>query len=352
MRVRTACTIALGVCLLLLTGLLTGCSRQDPEPQKPTPPPVVTQKPTERIEMMPSDSEEFMRRHYIDATGVEVQTDIEYRNKDKAVIKYRGDQTQSEYQRTTKDGKVVIQRYFAADGKTVVRGQELRDDGTVKVKISQDASGAITTTTYWYDGQRVFSESVAQPNGAYKTTYFYKNGQKWLVRSGPNTGVIATEVQYSRTGQLQFKREKSGSETTVTLYRNDGTELVRQHLVETPSQWGSYTYKTMKSVDEMSADGKTVERTLVMSSDGWSVSQVVRYNSDGTRLVRDVRYDGTVTHEEKVDANGNVLSKKDYSSSDNESESIDRSNLREPYSQDPVQNWDYQERYPQYRNQD
>lgn len=351
-RLRTACTIALACGVLIMTGLLSGCSRPD-QNQKPTPPPVVVvPKPTERVEMMPSNSDEYLRRHVVDANGIEIETRIEYRNGDKATIKLRPDQTQSEYLRVTKTGQVRTEQHFAADGKTVVSGQELRDDNTMKLKISQDANGTITSVTYWYDGTRVFAEKIQQSSGSYQTTFFFKNGQVWMKRSGPSAGIVAKEQQYTRTGTLEFTREKTSQDVTITYYRADGTVNYRQHLVEVPSQYGNYSWKTMGSIEEFAADGKTVTRKLVMSSDGYSVEKVIRYNSDGTSVVRDVRYDGTVTHEEKRDASGTVTSQKDFSSSDGVREQIDRSITREPYSQDPAQTWDTQERYPQYRNQD
>jgi len=334
--------------LLLIAGLLSGC-RQD-EQQKPTPPPVVVQpKPTEKIELMPDTSEEFARHHFIDATGFEVETRIDYRNGDKAVIKFRANHSQESYKRTAKNGTVLIEQNFAADGKTITSGQELRKDLTLKWKATQDASGAVTTKTYWWDGTALFSEKVQQlPSGSYQTTFYRKDGTLWGKRSGPSDGVIAHEEQFNTSGKLEFTSERNGSDIVTTLYRADGTPEYRQHMIETTSSYG-YTSRNLTSVEVLNADGKTVGRTLIMNSGGYSVSQVVRNNADGTTTVRDVTYNGTVTHEEKRDSSGKVLSQKDYSSSDGVREDWDWRATRTSSPDDPVNRWDLAERYPYYR---
>lgn len=353
MNFRRACTVALSAAALLSVILLPGCSEPPRQEQKPTPPPLVNPKPRETVEMMPSSSEEFLRRHILDANGFEIETRIEYRNGDKAVIKMRPDSTQAEYRRVTKDGTVKVEQIFAADGKTVVRGQELRDDGTMKLKTSQDASGLITAVTYWYDGQRVFTEKKHRVGGAYETTYYYKDGNVWMKRSGPADGTVDKETLYDRTGKVQFVREKKPTEVVVTVYGANGKPSHRQHVVEKPSQYGSYVNKTMLYVEEFAADGTTVTRKFVMTSDGWSLDHVVRFNDDGTTTVRKLggTYDPIVTREEQRDAAGNVTSTKTFTSSDNVREQYDRGILREQYTQDPQSTWDSQERYPNYRNQ-
>jgi hypothetical protein len=337
----------------LVVGLLTGCNRSEPEAANPTPPPAVTQKPVERVELMPDTSDEYLRRHYIDANGFEVETRIEYRNGDKATIKFRSDKTQESYKRVAKNGSVLIEQNYAADGKTIVSGQELRADGTMKWKATQDAAGTVTTVTYWWDGKSVFSEKKQQmPSGAHETTYFRKDGSTvWMKKSGPTSGVVTKELQYGSDGKLQFMREKSATSIDVvtTFYRADGTAEYKQYTTERPSGYGNYTYRTLAYVEELAADGKTVVRKLHMNSSGYTVVKVERPNADGTVTVREVSYGGDVTREEKRDASGNVLDSKDYKPSDGVKESWDSRATREPYLDDPVNQWDYAERWPQYR---
>jgi hypothetical protein len=352
MRVRIRATRALtaAASLLLLAGFLTGCDNKDTG-QKPTPPPVVSVKPTERVELMPDSSPEFLRRHFTDANGFEVETRIEYRNGDRAIVKFRADQTQETFKRTAKDGTVLIEQNFAADGKSIVSGRELRPDGTLKWQATQDSSGAVTTVTYWYDGKTVFSErTAATPGGAWTGTYFRKDGKIWVKRSGSTASATDREEQYTVDGKLYAVIEQKGTEMIATLYRADGTVQYKQHMVTTTSSYGSgYTYKTMATVDEFDTDGKTLVRTLVMNSGGYTVASVIHPNADGTATVRTLRWDGVVTHEEVRDSSGKIISQKNVDPAANIKEQYDYRAVREPTSDDPVNNWEMQEKYPYYR---
>jgi hypothetical protein len=336
--------------MMLLAGLLTGCGPNGSDTQhKPTPPSVVA-KPTERVELMPDTSDEFLRRHLTNSDGFEVETRIEYRNGDKAVIKFRDDQTQQSYKRVTKTGTILIEQNYALDGKSITSGQELRADGTLKWKATQDSSGAVRTLTYWWDGTTLFSDKTqSQPGGAYTATYYKKDGKLWVKRTGSKDGVVDRDEQFNDSGKLAATVERSGQNTTATLYRDDGTIQYRQHMTEVPSSYGSYTYKTMQYVEEYAADGKTLVRKLVMNSGGYSVGQVERPNADGTTTVRTLNYNGTVTHEDIRDASGKITSQKDIDPNAGVKESYDYRAVREPSSDDPVSTWNNAERYPYYR---
>lgn len=352
MRVPSKRASATILALVLAGGalLVSGCNRKDPEPN-PTPPKVVVGQPREVIEMMPSTSDEAIRRHFFDSNGFEYETHIEYKNKDKAIIKMRPDNTRAEYERRNRTGTVVTHHVFAADGQTIVRGHELRDDGTLRLKVDQDSRGVRTTLTYWYDGKTLFSQRTQKPTGEYDEVFHYKDGKKWSTRSGSTGSSDVKETVYRRDGSVEFKREKKGTKITVTAYRSDGTASYRQHLTENSSQWGgSWSYNVLTSVEEFAADGRTVVREFDMSSDGYSVEKVTRHNDDGTSTVRTIDWYGNVEHEDKLDADGNVTSSKDFTPSDNVRETYDRSMVREVQSPDPPSQWSMQERYPSMRN--
>lgn len=352
MRVRFS-VIRAGVALasvMLAATLLTGCKNEQDTGQKPTPPPVVVSKPAERVELMPDTSEEFLRRHYIDANGFEVETRIEYRNGDKAVLKYRADQTQESYKRTAKNGTVLIEQNFAADGKSVVGGRELRPDGTLKWQTTQDSSGAVTTEVYWYDGKSVFAQTTQNPpGGAWSATYFRKDSKLWMKTSGPKTGQVTRQEVYDG-GRLAVIMERNGQDVVATALRADGTAEFKQYITETASNYGGYVYSNIRYVEEFAADGKTVVRKLVMDSNGYGVTAVERTNPDGTTTVRTLRYDRTVIGEETRDANGNVISQKTIDPSEKISEKVDYRAIRSTTPDNPVQRWEYEEKYPQWRS--
>ena len=336
---------------LLCAGLLAGCGKQDSGQPHPTPkpPPVVTQ-PTERVELMPDGSDEYLRRHYTNAYGVEVETRIEYRNGDKAVTKYRADGSQLSFNRTAKDGTAVADKVFAADGATIVSGRELREDKTLKWTAVQDASGTVTMVTYWWDGKTVFAQTLTQTNGAYESTYFRKDGTLWAKRFGAKSGSADREQSFDSSGKLALTLERTPQEVVVSLYRADGTVQYKQHMTERASGYGNYTYRTMGSVEELAADGKTVVRRLVMDSSGYSVGSVERPQSDGTTIVRTLNSSGNVVHEEHRDAKGGVISQRDITPADGVKEPYEWRSVRTPSIDDPVSNWDMAEKYPYYRH--
>jgi hypothetical protein len=348
MRVR----LILAASALLAVGMLAGCGQQDSGQKNPNPKPpqVVTQpKPTPRVELMPDDSDEYLRRHFTNANGVEVETQIEYRNGDKADVKYRADGSQLSYNRTAKDGSVVADKTFAADGKTIVSGREVREDKTLKWTASQDANGVVTMVTYWWDGKTVFANTVTQPNGSYEATYFRKDGSLWMKRMGAQTGTVDREQSFDNSGKLAFTLEHTPQDIVATLYRADGTVLYKQHMTERKSGYGNYVNRTMLFVEEYAADGKTVERKLVMDSSGYSVDSVERPQSDGTTLVRSLNSSGAVVHEARRDANGNIVSQRDITPADGIKEPYEWRSVRTPSSDDPVNSWDMAEKYPYYR---
>lgn len=346
MRLR----LTLSLTALLLAGLLAGCGPQDSGQQNPPPkpPPVVT-RPTETLEPMPEDSEEFLRRHFTNANGIEVETRIEYRNGDKAVTKYRNDGSQLSYNRVAKDGTVVADKAFAADGKTIVSGREMREDKTLKWTAMQDANGVVTMVTYWYNGKTVFAQTVTQPNSSYEATYFRKDGSLWMKRSGKAADVIDREQQFDNAGKLTVTLERTAQDVVSVVYRPDGTVLYKQHITERKSSYGNYVNRNVVSVDEFAADGTTLVRRLVMDSNGYNVTAVERPQADGTTLVRTLNSSGGVVSEERRDANGTVVSQRNVTSADNIKEPYEWRSVRTPSIDDPVNSWDMAEKYPYYR---
>lgn len=341
----TLLALALG-----MSFMLSGCKKSDDAP--PAPPQVAKpSRPPDRIELMPENSGEVTRRHVHDDWGNEVETHIDYKNGDKAITKQRPNGSKAEYQRQSSDGKLMVQHKFADDGVTVVSGQELRDDGTIKTKYDQLPNGAIQTTVFWYDGKRQFSVSTKQADGSIETKMFRKNGALWATRGTDAAGKSVSENTYSRDGKLELTQTRTGATLVVTQYRADGTARMRQTFTERKNSWGS-TDKSLSFVEELATDGKTVERKLISDTYGYDITEVHRSNADGTTTIRKVRSGGSVYRQEVRDASGTLISDQDFDYSSNESEDIPYGIRWTPYQADPTQTWDYQERYPYMRDQD
>ncbi len=349
-KVLKTATYAVFAIAALSMLFLSGCSRQT-QTQNPPPTPVST-KPADRIELMPTSSGEHLRRHIFDESGTEVETQIQYINGDRGWLRLRGDGTVAEYKLETKQGKLKIQRSFAADGKTVVAGKELRDDGSTKILVESMPDGAIKTTTYWFDGTHVFSIDVRRADGSNETTFFRRSGSLWIRKSAAKADAPAVEESYDKAGKLELRRQPTATGVDVLHFRADGTASYKQSFTESSNQWG-YKSKTLIQVEEYAEDGKTVKRKLEMSDNGRNdVRSSYNYQADGTTIVRRFRDDGTVEHEEVLDRDGKVSKSKDYKEDEKVTESVDRSLFYESYQRDPVQSWQMQENYPYYRNAD
>lgn len=339
---------------LLSTIFLAGCDNNSNPPAKPKPGPTLPQPPKEQVELMPESSGEVLRRHIYNPVGLEVETEIQYRNGTKGVVKYRDNGTQLSYKLTDKDGNVRIDRQYGNDGKSLVGGFELREDNTQKLKVETTPGGVVTTTTWWFDGTRVFSVETRQPNGSWEAVYYAKNGKVWSKRSGTTAGVTDVDELYEMpSGNLEVKRvRKSATVTEITRYRSDGTARYMQTVAEKANSWGGVSSQ-VESVVEFAADGKTVTRKLISKSGSpWDLEQTLTYKSDGTVVRKTFRPNGYVDKEEVLDASGNVTSTKTYAPSDRVSESFDTSMFYSQYRRDPVSSWQQQEDNPYYRSYD
>jgi hypothetical protein len=350
----TKSAVAVMSLALLSTIFLAGCDNNSNPPAQPKPGPTLPQPPKEQVELMPESSNEVLRRHIYNSIGREVETEIQYRDGTKGVVKYRDNGTQLSYKLTNKDGSVRIDRQYDVDGKSLVGGFEMREDNTQKIKVETLPGGVIKTTTWWFDGARIFSVETRQPNGSWEAVYYAKNGKLWSKRYGTIAGVTDVDELYEMpSGNLDVKRvRKSATVTEIYRYRSDGTARYMQTVAEKPNSWGGVSSQ-VESVVEFGADGKTITRKLISrSGSAWDLEQSLTYRSDGTVMRRTYRMNGYVEKEEILDASGNVTSTKTYSIQDRVTDSFDTSMFYSQYRRDPVQNWQQNEDYPYYRQYD
>ena len=333
--------------LALLT--LSGCNSDTPsvEPN----PTVAPAQPTrrEKVEPMAESSGELSRRHIYDQYDREVETHINFRNGERASYYFRENGSAREYVLQTKSGQIKTRKVYGLDGKTVVEGQESRYDGSPKWVLERMKDGSSKTTTYWYDGKRVFSEEVTKADGSFETTYYRKGGSVWIKKSGKGAKVTAEE-HFDKNGTQTMRVEFPADDISVVTVFTGGKAVARQTWKVEKTSWGSAAH-TLQSVEELDSNGK-VTRKLKLNYSGWTVEQTETYNADGTRLVRTLRWDGTVSKEETFDQAGKSTNVKDFKDDERLYEQVDRSLMQRSYPDDPVNNWDLQEKYPYYRERD
>lgn len=307
--------------------------------------PVVSLRPPDRIELGTPGTDETLRVHVYAINGREVRTDIYYSNGDFGRTILRPDGSMAEYRRENQEGKILLLQKFATDGKTVVHGEKHREDGTLLESIRSAIDGVITTTVYWYDGVKVFSVTRRFNDKTFETTYFRKSGSVSGRKTGPTP---ENEEFFDKSHNLQYSRTRAGNMLRITTYGANGKASFRQTFIEEKSVYGG-TNKKMSLLEEFDTDGKTLVRKVKYEG-SYNPTEVEVYKDGGT-TIRKLRYDGTVESEEATDAFGSVT-RRTFTSDDNERESVEYGRTWEPYFRDPVQSWGQQEQYEYYRNSD
>lgn len=329
--------------------LLSACGDSTPQvaPQKES----AAKKRVEKVQLMPESSNESLRRQIFDESGDQVESQILYRDGEKAVTKYRSGGAKNEYLRYGKDGKLRIRMVFANDGQTVQQGIERREDDTLKWELLRNKDGSGRRITYWYDGKRVFSEEIFLPDGSTETAFYHKNGKLWS----------KLWQRLDKSSRQEFFKIDGGKAHVIERF-NDGAEqlsyfddqgklYLRQSRVLRPSSWGNSQNLELSTIEEIDPSTGEIRRRITLENNGWAVAQTETFTPDGGRILRVWRSDGSYHREEVYDASGKRVRVKDFANQ-KPTEYVDRNKFSRPYGVDPQQNWDLQERYPYYRSED
>lgn len=312
-----------------------------------------------RLEPQPETSTEFMRKHYVNARGVDVEMEIFYRNGDHGHQYYRENGSMREFKVTFQTGGVRMHAFYGPDGKIITGGFRLRDDRTMMWQTDMKSDGDVVTRTFWYDGKTVFAEEHRRVAGdKIETIYYRENGTFW-VRQVTSTYSLATALE-----------EELRNEEGVVLYTRTSTDAVIRYnaagvatFKQTYSTYSTYdpgdyygggggtSERVLKAIDVYNADGKTVARTITMSYDGSRVDSLTVYNENGSKTVTSTRYDGTVSSIEEVAADGTKGKKTEFTSEQNRRINVDISEFKipEPKMVDPWASWTAKEANPAER---
>jgi hypothetical protein len=314
-----------------------------------------------RLEPMPETSTEFMRKHYVNAKGMDVELEIFYRNGDRGHQYYRDNGSLREFKVTFgSDESVRMHAFYAEDGKVITGGFRLRADRTMMWKTDMKSDGDIVTTTFWYDGKTVFAEEHRRiGNDKIETLYYRQTGAFWLrqVTSTFNLTTALEEELRNEEGVVQYTRVSTDA---VIRYGADGVPAYKQiystYTTYYPGDYygggeGGSSERVLKQIDVYRPDGKTLARTITMSYDGSRVDSLTVYNDDGSKTVTSTRYDGTVSSVEEIAADGTKGKKTEYTSGDNRRINVDITayKIPEPKMVDPWAVWQKLEANPAER---
>lgn len=326
---------------------LSGC-------QKPAATPTNSQGArTQTIDLMPEGSKEISRRHVFNEYGQEVETHINYRNKEVESTYFRDDGTRKEEVATFENGSVKSRKVYDDNGQTVLEGKEVRADATVKWIIEHQADGSAKTTTYWYDGAKIFSVEISKANGSYAATYYRKNGSISGTKSGKSRDNITTEEFFDRSQKLVSHVDwLSKSRKAVTIFNRDGTPLAKATMAIKSS--GDWPWWSVRWFEEYDSQGK-VRRKYIMDDQGYSVVEIQDFNDDGSKSVRTPDEDGRVKQEETFDSSGKSIKVEKYKRQEGPWMNTNLPyywQYNNDYLPDLQRNWQNQEDYPYYRDYD
>ncbi|MBY0548654.1 MAG: hypothetical protein K2W95_15390 [Candidatus Obscuribacterales bacterium] len=224
-------------------------------------------------------------------------------------------------------------RFFDVDGKTPLKEQYIRADGTLGVDIDQLKD---IFTVYRADGKTLRFVQERYPNGKTRQTQYRLDGKTvWWVN-----GDATTKVFFDRNGNsvnkeftwhsLGFSDYPKPGEPSVPrcehrYIRSDGTAEYTQSW-HTVHDNGVY-FDALAQVDVYAADGKAIVARIHLKAQhpdkGRCITKVELFNADGTRLVRTYRIAGIRLEEESFDADGKSIKKESFPATDKYSEAFE-----------------------------
>jgi hypothetical protein len=277
-------------------------------------------QPRTVIEMEPESSNEWIQIRSFNADNVLLKSEVYYRNGETGTRIWRANKTLARENIRFADGHERMWAEYAADGVQIVKGREVRSDGSTRWEAAVDASEMVTTTTYWYNGKVFSTERRKVGKTRAERWFYYVSGAKWEHFVGTTDGGDLTEIEeiWHEDGSMQFAHYNGMSGGSIdSVYRADGTLALRQVWELRPKYYSeentpALQRRVLSKVEVYSADGNTLEREYVMASGGYYVDRMLEHNADGTVWDHDLMYDGSVSVSLKRDAAGNVVERKGY----------------------------------------
>lgn len=256
--------------------------------------PVLPEARTSYLELMPESSGENPRLHHRGPDGFDRWIDLSYQNGEtgKLIFGEKGKLQEAIYRFA--DGSLRKTMRFAADGKTLTEGFELRasDRSTIWRTESVNRNAVSVTTVYWAGGKQVFSVvEESRQQGVRSSKFYRQDGTLQLARTENASGVLLSEKVFDQAGTLRSSLTSSTGATQVDYFRANGTLDFRQ-LYE------SYDYqKSGPEGQSIAAVARILQKVLVLGDDGDTVMRVLtiaggykpfvqqelKANEDGTR---------------------------------------------------------------------
>lgn len=222
-------------------------------------------------------------------------------------------------------------RTFDTDGKTQLREQYIREDGTLGVDIDMVKD---IFKEYRSDGKTLRFVQERHPNGKTRQTKYRLDGKTvWWVNED------TTKVFFDRKGNQVSKQFSWHVVATLNPTEHGGPSVpCCEHRYVRADGTAEYTQtwhdlydndlrvKGLAQVDVFATDGKTLLARIHLRPQHIDkvrfITRVELWNADGSRLVRNYRSPGCRLDEELFDASGKSIKKETFPSGDSFSEAF------------------------------
>lgn len=289
---------------------------------------------TEKVEARPEESGEETRIHRYNENQELVETEVNFKDKTKALITYNLIGRPAKMVEFYPDGRRQV---FTFGMQGLSKRESFRPDNSLSSRSTPGKEGVVTRR-FAADGKTVSALEEQLKGGLTRVTLFHKDGVTPRVRYQTVTedGIKGELTTFTEKGVVRTieKIERmpdecgsptcpnAGAEIEVTRFREDG---------KTPwyrSTWSMYGggNPTCTSIEEYHADGKTLKRRVKFSfepteedkleGDDVGVTKVVEVFNEKGKLttVRLLRDDDSVSREETFGPDAQPLGREYFNS--------------------------------------
>jgi hypothetical protein len=233
-------------------------------------------KPANPIEMMHTDSHEWLEEHFpaADNSGKDERTRVVFRKTGNIGWRmYRKDHSLAEFIVTRASGETLVHLFYSPRGTQIVSGFEKRNDGTLR-RLATTQGDMVTLTVFWQDGKTPFMVDKRKVDEwDHSVQYFHPNGARWTYQVASLYADNATvERDWDDEDRLvrEYTVDPNERTGTLTVYRGDGTvrfvQTYAPYEAKEYTEHGEYTVKRrgLKTIDERDGMNRTIRRITMV----------------------------------------------------------------------------------------
>lgn len=288
----------------------------------------VTSGPREVVEPRDEATGEEARVHRFNADDQRVQMEVKFKDKTTGLMHFNLMGRPSKIEERYPDGSSQV--FFLRPNGSLAKRQSFRKDNTLKSETMPAAENTVMTRVFGEDGKTLVRTEQMFQDGSTETVSYAPDGKTPQLRyKSSKDDLQAVLTTYDESGKVQTVEniERDGNngscgdpmchecggeiKISMTRYRADGTVHIKGNWLF------SYGSTSIESLEEYGADGKTVVRRIKSESeklpneategDNYVYTKVEKFDEKGKlRCVRWLRGDNTVGREQTAGEDGKL----------------------------------------------